>query len=125
MAKTLKISTAIALGIATLATSAPALAHGRHHQQGYGNVYDDGYYRRAGYDDGYYRNARDDRRDRSYRNRGCSKGTTGLIVGGVVGGLLGRAVVGRYGDRTAGTIIGAGVGALGGRAIDKSDDRRC
>lgn len=127
MAKSFKFGTAALVAIATLATSAPALARGHHggHDRGYGNVYDDGYYRRAGYDDGYYRNARydDGRRDRNYRSRRCGSGTTGLIVGAVAGGLLGKAVVGRRGDRTAGAIVGAGLGALGGRAIDRSDNR--
>jgi Glycine zipper 2TM domain len=80
----------------------------------YNNSYDDGgYYRDRGY------------RGDNYRGRGCSKGTGGTIIGAVAGGLLGRTVVRRGGDRTAGTIIGAGVGALAGRALDKSSSRRC
>jgi uncharacterized protein YcfJ len=43
-----------------------------------------------------------------------------LVIGAVVGGLLGREVVGRRGDRTAGTIVGAGAGALAGRALQKA-----
>lgn len=50
-------------------------------------------------------------------------GTTGLIVGGVVGALVGREVDSR-GDRTTGTIVGAGAGALLGREIDRGR-RRC
>lgn len=50
-------------------------------------------------------------------------GTTGLIVGGAVGALLGRSAAG-YRDRTAGTVIGAAAGALLGQAIDR-DDGRC
>lgn len=75
----------------------------------------------------------DDRRwyrDRgAYRGRdwryGCQRrdGTTGTILGAVVGGLLGREVVGRRGDRTAGTIVGGAAGALAGRAIDRGGDR--
>ena len=49
-------------------------------------------------------------------------GTTGLIIGGVVGGVAGHEIAGR-GDRTLGTIIGAGVGALAGREIDRSNAR--
>jgi hypothetical protein len=49
-----------------------------------------------------------------------SDGTTGLIVGGAVGGLVGRSLDdGR--DRTAGTVIGMAGGALLGRAIDRGD----
>jgi hypothetical protein len=131
--KMFKIGTALAIGVATLVTSVPAMAHGGHGRghgngHGYGNSrsYDDGYYRRAGYDDRSYRNNRgydDGYRNRNYRNRRCGNGTTGLIVGAVAGGLLGKAVVGRRGDGTAGAIVGAGLGALGGRAIDRSDDR--
>ncbi|HMO68387.1 MAG TPA: glycine zipper 2TM domain-containing protein [Novosphingobium sp.] len=49
-------------------------------------------------------------------------GTTGLIVGGAVGGMIGHEVAGR-GDRTLGAILGVAGGALLGRAIDKSDSR--
>jgi len=47
-----------------------------------------------------------------------SDGTTGLVVGGVAGALLGRTVDTR-GDRTLGTLGGAAAGALAGRAIDR------
>ncbi|WEK41956.1 MAG: glycine zipper 2TM domain-containing protein [Candidatus Sphingomonas colombiensis] len=54
-----------------------------------------------------------------------SDGTTGLIVGGAAGALLGRAIDTR-GDRTLGTLGGAAVGALAGRAIERdSGSRRC
>ena len=64
-----------------------------------------------------YREWRDDRG----RIR-CRKpdGTTGLVVGGVAGALLGRTIDTR-GDRTLGTVIGGLGGALAGRAIDRSD----
>ena len=53
----------------------------------------------------------------------CRKqdGTTGLLVGAAVGGLLGREVAGRGGDRTLGAILGAAGGALLGRSIDRRD----
>ncbi len=51
-----------------------------------------------------------------------SNGTTGLIVGGVGGALLGRSIDTR-GDRATGTIVGAAAGALLGREIDSK--RRC
>ena len=67
-------------------------------------------------DDRYYY------RDRRYYCRRGS-GTTGLIVGGAAGALLGREVD-RYGDRVPGTIIGGAAGALLGREIDRGG-RRC
>ena len=51
-----------------------------------------------------------------------SNGTTGLIVGGVGGALLGRSIDTR-GDRATGTIVGAAAGALLGREVDSK--RRC
>lgn len=47
-----------------------------------------------------------------------SDGTTGLLIGGAVGALLGREVVGRNGDRTLGAILGAAGGALLGKSLD-------
>lgn len=49
-------------------------------------------------------------------------GTVGLVVGGVAGALVGRAVDTR-GDRAVGTLLGAGAGALLGREIQRN--RRC
>lgn len=59
---------------------------------------------------------------RTYCRR--SNGTTGLIVGGVGGALLGRTIDTR-GDRATGTILGAAGGALLGREIDRGGSRRC
>jgi outer membrane lipoprotein SlyB len=54
-----------------------------------------------------------------------SNGTTGLIVGGAAGALVGRAIAGR-GDRTIGTIVGAAAGGLVGREVQRSRSvRRC
>lgn len=55
----------------------------------------------------------------------CKKenGTTGLLIGAGVGGLIGHEVAGRNGDRTLGAIIGAAGGALLGRAIDRSSTK--
>jgi hypothetical protein len=92
-------------------------------------------YDRAGYWDAarYYR--QDDRRyrprhlsrnDRIYRGSDnryyCRRddGTTGLIVGGMAGGVLGN-IIAPGGSKTLGTILGAGAGALIGRAIDDGD----
>lgn len=52
-----------------------------------------------------------------------SDGTTGLVVGGVAGALLGRTIDTR-GDRTLGTLGGAAAGALAGRAIDRGGSKR-
>jgi hypothetical protein len=53
-----------------------------------------------------------------------SDGTTGLIVGGAGGALIGNAVDGGR-NRTAGTLIGGALGALLGRSIDQNSDIRC
>jgi uncharacterized protein YcfJ len=55
----------------------------------------------------------------------CKKdnGTTGLLIGGAVGGLAGHTIAGN-GDKLLGTVIGAGAGALLGREIDR-DKYRC
>jgi uncharacterized protein YcfJ len=108
----------LAATLVTGVAATPAEAHRRHHQKHYNTYQDDGYYNRdRGYDN---RNYQDDRQYRS--NRSCNKGTGGLIIGGVAGGLLGSEVA-RRGNKTTGTIIGAAVGALAGRAIDRSDSR--
>lgn len=73
------------------------------------------------YRDREYREYRDDRGRLRCRKRG---GTTGAIVGGVGGALLGRAIDTR-GDRAVGTIGGAAAGALAGRAIERNGKRRC
>lgn len=76
---------------------------------------------------GYYVEPRRlSRNDRVWRGRDgryhCRRdnGTTGLVIGAAVGGLLGNRVAGE-GDRTLGTIIGAVGGGLLGRAIDRGD----
>jgi hypothetical protein len=43
-------------------------------------------------------------------------GTIGLVIGGVGGALVGRAIDTR-GDRAVGTVVGAGAGALIGREV--------
>lgn len=55
----------------------------------------------------------------------CRKpnGTTGLIVGGAAGAVLGNQIAGR-GDKTVGTIIGGAIGALAGREIERGISRR-
>lgn len=82
------------------------------------------YYESREYDRGYDRPRYTDRR-RYYRgerhDRCGGSGTTGLLLGGVAGALLGRSVD-RYGDRAPGTIVGAGAGALLGREVDRNSD---
>lgn len=48
-----------------------------------------------------------------------SNGTTGLLIGGAAGALVGRAIDTR-GSRTTGTIVGVAAGALLGREIDRN-----
>ncbi len=75
-----------------------------------------------------YRERRLSQNDRVYRgNDGryyCRRndGTTGLIVGGLAGGVLGN-IIAPGGSQTLGTILGAAGGAVAGRAIDRSDAR--
>lgn len=127
------ISAALSVVLIGLAPTAPAIAHERGYRPYETWSNDDHDYRR-GYEDRHDNRRYEDRRGYgrhrhhekySYRHRDdrCGKGTTGLLIGAVAGGLLGRAVAGRDGDRTAGAIIGGGTGALAGRAIDRSDDR--
>jgi len=54
---------------------------------------------------------------RTYCRR--SNGTTGLVVGGAGGALVGRALDGGR-SRATGTILGAAVGALVGREVQRS-----
>jgi hypothetical protein len=74
--------------------------------------------------DGYYDGP-------TWRDRGgryhCrrSDGTTGLLVGGAAGALVGRSIDGGR-HRATGTIIGAAAGALLGREVDRGNRRaRC
>lgn len=53
-----------------------------------------------------------------------SDGTTGLIVGGAAGGVIGNLLDGGR-NRVAGTLIGGALGALAGRSIDQNSDIRC
>ena len=49
-------------------------------------------------------------------------GTTGLIVGGIAGGVLGN-IIAPGGYKTLGTLLGAGAGAAAGVAIDRNNVR--
>ena len=63
------------------------------------------------------------RDDRVYRGRDgryyCKRndGTTGLVIGGVGGGVLGNLIA-PDGSKTLGTLLGAGAGALLGKSLD-------
>ncbi len=121
------------------ATHAAAYAHsavwadqnaqkGRKHYRQYERQYQSsngGYYGGGNYQQNYngepvYNNTRVWRGDdnRYYCQR--SNGTTGLLIGGAAGALLGREIAGRNGDRTLGAILGAAGGALLGRSVQKS-----
>lgn len=124
------------LGLAAMAVALPALSTPAAAQRygGYDGYRDHGRYERSydnrrydrGYNDrGYYNGPTWRGRDgRNYCRR--SDGTTGLLIGGVAGALVGRSID-RYGDRTPGTLLGALGGALLGQAIDKDNGggRRC
>lgn len=96
-----------------------------HPDPAYGGYYADHYYR----DDPRYRERRVSANERVYRGQDgryyCrrSDGTTGLIVGGVAGGVLGN-VIAPGGSKTLGTILGAAGGALIGNSVDK-DSVKC
>jgi tetrahydromethanopterin S-methyltransferase subunit F len=81
------------------------------------------HYRR---DERRYRARRLGRNDRVYRgsdNRYYCKrddGTSGLIIGGLAGGVLGN-VIAPGGSKTIGTIAGAGLGAIIGKTIDDGE----
>ena len=82
--------------------------------------YADNFYR----DGRYYQQRRLGRNDRIYRGYNgryyCRRndGTTGLIVGGIGGGVLGSLLT-NGGSNTLGALIGAGAGALLGRSVDR------
>lgn len=107
--------------VAGVETGAAATAEHRRERRDY--RYDSGNRR-------YDSNRRAHRDNRSWRGRDgryyCRRdnGTTGLVVGGAVGGLAGHEIAGR-GDRTLGTILGVAGGALLGREIDRGSGRRC
>lgn len=133
-------ATALAAATASLATAAPAMAATHYapdftapgeqtYEHGRDRYYGDDDYRR-GYRGDYrsYRNHYSQPAYRAWRgNDGryyCRKkdGTTGLLIGGAAGALLGREVDSR-GDRTVGTLLGAVGGALLGREVDRGRSR--
>ena len=99
----------------------------------YDRRYDDRRYNDRRYNDYRYQDRRynerryngtrvwQDRSGRYYCER--KDGTTGLIIGGALGALLGREVDGGR-DRTLGTILGAAGGAILGKEVAKGDGCR-
>ncbi len=87
------------------------------------------YYANDYYRDGrYYKERRLGRNDRIYRGSNgqyyCRRpdGTTGLIVGGAIGALIGNSLDnGR--SSLLGTLIGGGAGALLGRQVERGSVR--
>jgi hypothetical protein len=124
--KTMMIS-ALLIGLAApVALPAPAMAqhhNNRHDYRWNGDRNDHRWNPASHYRRGNYKARRLGRNDRIYRgNDGryyCRRndGTTGLVIGGIAGGLLGNAVSGN----TLGTLIGAGGGALLGRSVDRGN----
>ena len=91
-------------------------------EPGQSRYYADRYYRSGN----YYQPRRLAYGERIYRgNDGryyCrrSDGTTGLIIGGIAGGVLGNVIA--PGDsKTIGTILGGAAGAILGRSIDRDN----
>jgi hypothetical protein len=114
---------------AVVGTPVTALADGRHGGWHRGHHWDDDdrRYRYRYYNERpvyYYRESYEAPRRYYARPRySCrTSGTTGLIVGGAAGALLGRELDGGR-DRATGTILGAAGGALVGREIDRK--HRC
>lgn len=94
------------------------------YEPGYNNYYPDRYYRSGTYYQPYTLR----RDDRVYRGQDgryyCRRtdGTTGLIIGAAVGGLIGNRIAsGR--SNILGTLIGAGAGAALGREVDRGSVR--
>lgn len=137
--KTLLKTSALALAATGMTASAVPAAAADFHSSGYRsapvedswNQYRDRYRdrdrsryddRRYSYGEPVYRNTRVWRGNdgRTY----CQKkdGTTGLIIGGAAGALLGREVD-KYGDRTLGTVLGAAAGALLGKEVAQGSNR--
>jgi len=85
-----------------------------------GRYFAENYYR----DGRYYRPVRLTRNDRIYRGNDnryyCrrSDGTTGLVIGAALGGVIGNSLD-RGGSSILGTLLGAGAGAAIGSSIDR------
>ena len=127
----------VAIGAATLVSGCASTGFGN--DAGYG-AYDynrpdprqGGYYADQYYRDGpRYRERRLGNNDRVYRGRNgqyyCRRndGTTGLIVGGLAGGVLGTAIA-PGGSGLLGAILGGAGGAVLGKEVTRDrNDVRC
>ncbi len=117
MGTALPATAAVAYSANEATFAAPGTETYNDHRDWRDRRYSRGDYRRGyGNSDRYYRG-----NDRRYACRRGS-GTTGLILGGGAGALLGRSIDGGR-DRTLGTILGAGAGALLGREVDRGSSR--
>ncbi|CCA91460.1 17 kDa surface antigen [Novosphingobium sp. PP1Y] len=94
----------------------------RYSREDYRRGYRGDYRSYRNYGEPVYRNTRVWRGDNGRYYCRKQNGTTGLLIGGAAGALLGREVDGGY-DRTAGTLIGGVVGALIGREVDRGGNR--
>lgn len=128
--------TALAAASATLATAVPATAAVAYsgHETTFAapgtevqNQYRDWsrdrrYDYRRGYGNSYRENRRTWRGNNGRYSCRRGSGTTGLVLGGAAGALLGRGIDGGR-DRTLGTVLGAAGGALLGREVDRGGSR--
>ncbi len=103
-----KIILGVLLSLAPCSLLLPTEAMARHRQYSH---YDNGRYKTFTGSNG-----------RTYCRK--SDGTTGAIIGGVAGGVIGQEVAGN-GNRTIGTLLGAGLGVVGGRAIERRRRTHC
>lgn len=122
----MKLVAAIAGATVALPVALPAPAAAQHRDRDYRWQGDrQGWDASHSYRPGRYRERRLSRNDRIYRGRDgryyCRRndGTTGLVIGGLAGGLLGNAI----GGDTLGTLIGGAGGALLGRSVDRGQVR--
>ncbi|WP_157216843.1 glycine zipper 2TM domain-containing protein [Flavisphingomonas formosensis] len=122
------VSALMACLIGVAAAPEAALARPHDHDRrdrGWRGDRNDGWDPARHYHRGNYRARRLGRDDRIYRGGDgryyCRRndGTTGLVIGGIAGGLLGNAI----GGDTLGTLLGAGGGAVLGRSIDRGNVR--
>jgi hypothetical protein len=94
------------------------------YEPGTNAYYADRYYRPGT----YYQDRTLSYNDRVYRGQNgryyCRRpdGTTGLIVGGLAGGILGN-IIAPGGSNTLGTVLGAIGGGVAGRAIERNNVR--
>ncbi len=120
------------LGVSGLTASAAyadppdwAPAYG-HRAKKHARWYPDDHYRSGK----HYKSRRMSANDEIYRGRDgryyCKRddGTTGLIIGGIAGGVLGN-VIAPGGSKTVGTVLGAVAGGLLGKEIDDDDGPVC